>query len=122
MECHVTRRQIEPNPNYKVQECGCILRCFLIERDATGDVSGQGNCVFDICQKLFLGIKSRPGLENVGPRLGLRSQDGPYVRIESFRRSTFVCVKPSHFSRMMSRPRGNVVQCNQCVVYPMYRM
>ena len=35
MECHVARRQIEPNPTHEVQGCGCILQCFLIARDAT---------------------------------------------------------------------------------------
>ena len=28
MECHVARRQIEPNPKHKVQGCGCILQFF----------------------------------------------------------------------------------------------
>ena len=79
MECHVARRQIEPNPKHEVQGCGCILQWFLIVRDATGDVNGRGNCVFDISQKLFLGVKSRPSFENIRPRLGLRSQDSPNI-------------------------------------------
>ena len=79
MECHVARRQIEPNPEHEFQGFGSKLQCFLIARDATGGVNGRGNRVFDICQKLFLGIKSRPGLENVRPRLGLRSQDSSNI-------------------------------------------
>ena len=79
MECYVARRQIEPNPKDEVQGCGCILQCFLIAKHATGDVNGRGNRVFDICQKLFLGVKSRPSLENIRPRLGLRSQDSPNI-------------------------------------------
>ena len=42
----------------------------------TRDVNGR---VFDSCPKLFLGVKSRPGLENIRPRLGLRSQDSPNI-------------------------------------------
>ena len=79
MECHVARRQIEPNPEHEVQLCGCLLQCFLIPRDATGDVNGRGNRVFDICQKLFLSVKSRPGFENIRPRLGLRPIDCPNI-------------------------------------------
>ena len=66
MECHVDRRQIEPNPKHEVQGCGSILQCFLIARDVTRDVNG-----FDISQKLFLGVKSRPDLENIRPPSGL---------------------------------------------------
>ena len=62
MECHVARRQIEPNPKHEVQGCRCILQCFLAASDATGDVNRRGNSVFDISQKLFLSDKSRPGL------------------------------------------------------------
>ena len=51
MECHVARRQIEPNPEHEVLGYGCILQCFLIPRDATGDVTGRGNRVFDIYQQ-----------------------------------------------------------------------
>ena len=79
MECHVARRQIEPNPKHEVQDCGCILQCFLIASDATGDVNGRGNRVFDISQKMFLRVKSRPGLKNIRLRLGLRSQDSPRI-------------------------------------------
>ena len=79
MECHVAERQIQPNPEHEVQGCGCILQCFLIPRDATGDVNVRGNRVFDICQKLFLSVKSRPDLENIRPRLGLRSLDCPNI-------------------------------------------
>ena len=79
MEYHVARRQIEPNLEHEVQGCGCILQCFLIPRDATGDVSARGNRVLDVCQKLFLSVKSRPGLENIRPRLGLRSQDSSNI-------------------------------------------
>ena len=79
MECHVARRQKGPNSKHEVQGCGCILQCFLIARDATGDVNGRGNRVFDISRKLFLDVNSRPGLENIRPCLGLRSQDSPNI-------------------------------------------
>ena len=79
MECPVARRQIEPNPKHEAQGCGCILQCFPIARDATGNFNGRGNRVFDICQKLFLGVKSRPDLENIRLRLGLCSQDNPNI-------------------------------------------
>ena len=82
MECHVAWRQIEPSPKHEVQRFGCILQCFLIARDTTGYVNGRGNRVFDICQKLFLGVKTRPGLENIRPRLGLRSKDSPNIRAD----------------------------------------
>ena len=65
LECHVTQRQIEPNPKHEVQRCRCILQCFLVASDATGDVNRRDNGVFDISQKLFLSVKSCPGLENI---------------------------------------------------------
>ena len=52
---------------------------YLIPSDAAVDVNRRGNHVFDNYQGLFLGIKSRPGPENMRPRLGLRSQDRPNV-------------------------------------------
>ena len=90
MECHVARRQIGPNPKHEVRGCGCILQCFLIARDATGDVNGRGNRVFDIYQKMFLDVKSRqiPVLKicdrvrACAPRIA-----HTYVRIESLRRA-----------------------------------
>ena len=108
MECHVARRQIEPNPKHEVQGCGSILQCFLIARDVTGDVNGRGNCVncvFDISQKLFLGVNPVPVLRiydrvwACAPRIAQT-----YMRIELLRRSRPACMKPSDLSRT------NVVQ------------
>ena len=45
---------------------------FLIACDARRDVDGRGNGIFDIRQKLLLGVEPSPGLENVRARLGLR--------------------------------------------------
>ena len=113
VEWHVTRHQVEPYSEHK--ECGGIPKCFLVAGEAIWDVNRRGNRVFDISQKLFLGVKSRPGLENIRPRLGLRSQDAQtYVRIESLRRSTPACGKPSDLSRT------NVVQAPE--ILPLWRM
>ena len=112
IECYVARRQIEPNPKHEVQGCGCILQCFLIAGDATGEVNGRGNRVFDISQKLFLGVKCRPILRifdhvwACAPRIAQT-----YVPIESLRRSTPACVKPSDLSRT------NVVQTLEILAF-----
>ena len=105
MEGHVAWRQIESYPKHEVQGCGCILQCFLIARNATGDVNRRGNRVFDICQKLFLGVKSCPGLQNFDRIWACAPRTAQtYVQNESSRRSTPACVKPSDLSRT------NVVQ------------
>ncbi|MEW8248489.1 MAG: hypothetical protein AB2768_20915, partial [Candidatus Thiodiazotropha endolucinida] len=75
VERHAARHQIKPYSANIIYRGGRILKHFLISSDTAGDVSRRGNSVFDICQELFLGIKSRPGLENIRPRLGLRSVD-----------------------------------------------
>ena len=75
VECHVIRHQVEPYSAHKFKGYGRIPKCFLVAGDATGDVNRRGNRIFDISQKLFLGIKSCSGLENIRSCLGLRSQD-----------------------------------------------
>ena len=58
VECHVTRHQVEPYSAHEVKGCGRIPKCLQVAGDATGDVNRRGNRVFDINQKLFLGVKS----------------------------------------------------------------
>ena len=79
VECHVARRQVEPNPEHEIQWCGCVLQHFLIASDAAWDVYGRGNRVFNIRQELFLGVKSRSSAKEIWMCLSLRSQDCPNI-------------------------------------------
>ena len=51
-----------PIPHTKSRGVDAYTSVYLVAGDATGDVNGRGIRVFDISQKLFLGVKSRPGL------------------------------------------------------------
>ena len=79
---------------------------FLVAGDATVDVNRRGNCVFDISQKLLLDVKMPVPVLRIFDRVWACAPKiaQTYVRIESLRRSTPACLKPSDLSRT------NVVQ------------
>ena len=62
---HVARGEVEPYPEDVIKRCGGILQRLLIASDATGDVDGRGDGVFDIRHKLLLSAKSHPRFNNV---------------------------------------------------------
>ena len=103
VEGYIAWGKVEPYPEDVIERRGGELERFLITRYARWDVDGRGDGVFDVGKELLLRVEPCPGMfERVwacAPRIA-----HTYVRIESLRRSTPTCVKPSEVSGM------NVVQ------------